>query len=125
MSQLPTSYPHTCVFCVRISKGEYDRDQPDISFEPLNPVVRGHRLFVPPQHLVDAAAEPEVAGRVFAAAAEYGRRRGEDFNLITSRGEFATQTVGHLHVHYVPREEGDGLTLPWTNQRRADRRGPA
>jgi histidine triad (HIT) family protein len=116
MNQLPTSYPHTCVFCVRISRGEYDKEYPGFSFEPLNPVVAGHRLFVPPQHVVDAAVEPEVAGRVFAAAAEYARRQGHDFNLITSRGEYATQSVGHLHVHYVPRFEGDGLTLPWTGQ---------
>jgi histidine triad (HIT) family protein len=105
-----------CVFCTRISRGEYDKDQPGFSFEPLNPVVPGHRLFVSPRHLVDASQKPEDAAKVFTAAAEYARRQGDDFNLITSGGVDATQTVFHLHIHYVPRDEGDGLTLPWTGQ---------
>jgi histidine triad (HIT) family protein len=24
----------------------------------------------------------------------------------------------HLHIHIVPRREGDGLSLPWTGQRK-------
>ena len=108
--------PDACVFCARISRGEYDKDQPGFTFEPLNPVVPGHRLFVSPQHVVDASTNPDVTAKVFAAAAEYARRQGDDFNLITSGGADATQTVFHLHVHYVPRDEGDALTLPWTGQ---------
>ena len=38
--------------------------------------------------------------------------------LITNIGPAATQSVWHLHVHVVPRTEGDGLLLPWSNQRR-------
>lgn len=48
------------------------------------------------------------------SAAAYGEAMGTDFNLITSAGAAATQTVAHLHVHYVPRRTGDGLGLPWT-----------
>ncbi len=40
-------------------------------------------------------------------------------NLITSKGEAATQSVFHLHVHIVPRQEGDRLPLPWTPQHTA------
>lgn len=39
-------------------------------------------------------------------------------NIITSRGSAATQTVYHLHLHVVPRREGDGLGLPWTDRQR-------
>ena len=42
-----------------------------------------------------------------------------DYNLITSAGIPATQSVLHLHIHIVPRYENDGLHLPWTDQRRA------
>lgn len=104
-----------CMFCTRISRGEYDKDQPGFSFEPLNPVVAGHRLFVTPHHVVDASQDPVMASKAFANAAEYARRQGSDFNLITSGGTDATQTVFHLHVHYVPREAMDGLHLPWTS----------
>ena len=107
----------SCVFCTRISRGEHDKEYPGFSFEPLNPVVPGHRLFVPGEHVVDASQDPAVTAKVFAAAAEYARRQGEDFNLITSGGEWATQTVFHLHVHYVPRSLDDGLALPWTEVR--------
>ena len=106
--------PEACVFCTRISRGEYDKEYPGFSFEPLNPVVPGHRLFLPGEHVTDASQDPAVTGKVFAAAAEYARRQGDDFNLITSGGEWATQTVFHLHVHYVPRTLDDSLALPWT-----------
>ncbi len=35
------------------------------------------------------------------------------FNLLTSVGSAATQTIRHLHWHIVPREEGDRISLPW------------
>ena len=41
-------------------------------------------------------------------------------NLITSVGAAATQTVKHLHIHIVPRHEGDGLHLPWTEQKKPE-----
>jgi histidine triad (HIT) family protein len=48
-------------------------------------------------------------------AAEYCKHSGiYDYNIITSMGEYATQTVFHLHVHIVPRRLNDGLHLPWT-----------
>ncbi|RZE66014.1 HIT domain-containing protein [Streptomyces albidoflavus] len=34
-------------------------------------------------------------------------------NLIASRGREATQSVTHLHLHLVPRRNGDALALPW------------
>lgn len=83
------------------------------SFIPLNPVTPGHRLFVPFWHLDTASIHPRLTGRVFQAAAEHGRAQGEDYNLIVNAGHTATQTVFHLHVHYVPRHKDDGLALPW------------
>lgn len=46
-------------------------------------------------------------------AAELMRGTSRHLNLITSRGAAATQSVFHLHLHLVPRTEGDGLALPW------------
>ena len=86
------------------------------SFEPLNPVVPGHRLFVLTLHVSNASYDSTVTGVTFEAAALYAAGMGIDYNLITSAGSAATQTVFHLHVHYVPRMESDGLHLPWTNQ---------
>lgn len=107
-----------------------DADLPDgrpggiIVFEPLNPVTPGHVLVVPRKHVRDALEDLELSGKVFRFAAEYARflkldyyGDGGQFNFITSAGANATQTVFHLHVHVVPRREGDGLALPWTGQR--------
>jgi hypothetical protein len=41
---------------------------------------------------------------------------GGQWNLITSAGTDATQSVFHLHVHLVPRRPNDGLKLPWSEK---------
>lgn len=51
------------------------------------------------------------------AAVDYANKKNyPDCNFITSSGLDATQTVFHYHMHIVPRHEGDGLRLPWTDQ---------
>lgn len=92
-----------------------------MTFTPLNPVTPGHRLFVPIEHVGSAAADPEVAGRTMEAAARYVHEHIAQANIITSIGEYATQTVHHLHIHVVPRRFGDGLALPWTAHERKER----
>lgn len=103
-----------CVFCDLPIWG--DHTSPILSIEPLNPVVHGHRIFIPRTHVRDAADDPAITASVFEAASIYARSEMSDFNLITSGGSFATQTVFHLHVHYVPRRVGDDLHLPWTGR---------
>lgn len=112
----------TCVFC-EIVKNEdaegFRFEGPGVvSFIPLNPVVPGHRLFVPTVHSGDAGINPATAASAFEDACDWGHQKNEDFNIITSRGSLATQTVFHTHIHYVPRRPDDGLSLPWTNQKR-------
>ncbi len=106
-----------CPFCERIRAGRFDGHVRFgcVTFEPLNPVTPGHRLVVPLLHFERADDDPEQTGRAFRLAAELAREKGlASFNLITSAGGAATQTVRHLHIHLVPRHEGDGLALPWT-----------
>lgn len=118
---------HTgCVFCEiaagRAPAKHYGRWISTVVFEPLNPVVPGHMLVAPRQHVSDAVEDPRVTATTMHDAAmvvEYLRRiddRYASVNIITSVGAPATQTVFHLHVHIVPRREGDGLSLPWTEQ---------
>jgi histidine triad (HIT) family protein len=113
-----------CPFCARIEAGEYDRIRYGlpgglriVSFEPLNPVTPGHLLVVPGVHVEHAGVAPEVTAGTMHFAAELAHLF-ESANLITSIGTPATQTVRHLHIHVVPRREGDGLALPWTAQKR-------
>lgn len=115
-----------CPFCKRIAAREFDRAYGHdaasgaVVFEPLNPVTPGHLLVVPMSHVEDVAQSPWVSSQaMFAAAIEASKH--EAVNVITSRGAVATQTVRHLHIHIVPRREGDGLHLPWTDRGRAAR----
>ena len=57
-----------------------------------------------------------------AQYAEIQRNMGktQEFNLITSAGRTATQSVFHLHIHYVPRAYRDGLALPWHSGKHTD-----
>ena len=110
-----------CVFCQRISRGEYTSSSGlVVAFEPLRPVTKGHLLVVPAVHVRHALEEPSVTGVTFSFAAELARGMVTDqdtaINLITSAGASASQTVFHFHVHIVPRHRGDGLKLPWTDQ---------
>jgi histidine triad (HIT) family protein len=87
-----------------------------MGFPPLNPVTEGHLLIAPMKHVPDAAFDPSVTAVVMEGAARVARGYRGDCNIITSIGPAATQTVFHLHVHIVPRREGDGLKLPWSDQ---------
>lgn len=112
-----------CVFC-KIIDGTYIADDfrqmglGIVSFIPLNPVTPGHRLFVPTEHSINAGEGPMCAASAFEEACDWGDAGGEDFNIITSAGKNATQTIFHTHIHYVPRRPDDGLMLPWTQPKR-------
>lgn len=104
-----------CVFCDRskiASKVLYDYADV-IVFEPLNPVCEGHMLVVPTTHIDNFTDDAHTTGHVMEVAALVAGLHGGAYNLITSKGKEATQSVMHLHVHLVPRKNRDGLCLPW------------
>lgn len=109
----------TCVFCIKI-KNEFLEELPNgvVTFIPLNPVTPGHRLFVPKRHVVDIVQSPLVTAKVMKEVARFYRNTSIQLNVITSRGTDATQSVPHFHVHVVPRTSHDGLSLPWTGQKK-------
>lgn len=110
-----------CPFCLRIDRKEYTpTDISDVvMFEPLNPVTPGHMLFVPERHTTwdyPAVYAAAAAADCMDIAVDYAKNNLENFNIITSCGAYATQTVPHIHIHLVPRRKDDGLHLPWTGQ---------
>jgi histidine triad (HIT) family protein len=108
----------TCPFCKRIAADEFDYcDLHSVAFRPLSPVAPGHFLVVPREHVSHALESPVAAGRALKFAGFLANQMGlTACNFITSAGADATQTIFHLHVHVVPRREGDGLRLPWSRQ---------
>lgn len=95
---------------------ELDSAEAQAIIVPLNPVVPGHVIAIPTIHVVDAGEKPLYTGDVMADISRWAESTGEPYNLITSSGVEATQSVRHLHIHYVPRHSGDGLALSWTGQ---------
>jgi histidine triad (HIT) family protein len=114
----------SCIFC-KIVAGEIPstkihEDDRTIAFMDINPGTRGHALVIPKAHAADVfeidpedlAAVAKVAQQV-AKAAKAGLGCA-GINLVQSNGAAAFQSVFHLHVHVIPRYEGDGVRLPWT-----------
>jgi histidine triad (HIT) family protein len=111
-----------CVFCA-IVKGEAPAQivhewSDALAIVPLGPVVEGHLLVIPKQHVADVGENPAVSAGAAAYAAELASGLPA-VNVITSKGRAATQSVAHLHWHIVPRAEDDGLALPWYSGKRS------
>lgn len=105
-----------CVFCRIVTGIEpaliVKQWSDAVAFTPRNPVAMGHVLVVSRVHVRDAVESPTVTALTMARAAELAA--GYSYtNILTSVGVPAKQSVFHLHVHIVPRFEGDQLMLPW------------
>ncbi len=104
-----------CVFCNKDNiKSKVIETGGCFIFEPLNPVVKGHLLVVNKIHTEDFTDHSLVFMQTAGVASRYAKMLGGEYNLITSKGKNATQSVFHCHIHLVPRTENDGLKLPWS-----------
>ena len=84
----------------------------------IRPINSGHVLVVPNRHAAFLSELAEDAGvRVFGvgqrvAAALYGSGLWcEGINLSLADGAAASQEVFHVHLHVIPRFDGDGFGL--------------
>ncbi len=90
-----------------------------LTFFPLRPAALGHTLVIPKRHVRDLwHSQPNLAVELTRAAVAVGRAidkalHPDGMNLITSAGAAASQTVMHLHLHLVPRWEGDHIGNIW------------
>lgn len=112
--------PHGCVFCdIVAERAPQERvwNSPDaIAIRPHPaPINDGHLLIIPRVHVRDARQDPALFGRMAAWAAYLALTVKEDFNIYTSCGPDASQTIMHMHVHLVPRTAGDGVALACTH----------
>jgi histidine triad (HIT) family protein len=118
-----------CIFC-KIVAGEIpaqrvDEDEHTIAFMDVNPWTRGHALVIPREHSRNLyEVSDEDLARTAHAAKRLALKMRDRFdcdgvNLINSCEPAAWQTIFHLHVHVIPRYDGDPLQLP-TRPREAD-----
>lgn len=107
-----------CIFC-KIAAGEipstkrYEDDE-IVIFNDIAPKARIHLLCVPKQHFAylselnaDRAA---LVGRTLEKIGKLKDELGlsEGYRVIINQGEYAGQTVHHLHLHLL-----GGEPLPW------------
>ena len=104
-----------CPFCERIAEREdlYAMTEFAVAFPDGFPVSDGHTLVVPKRHVArtEQLERAEWAG-LFDLVREVSRELAslpgvEGVNIGVNSGEAAGQTVGHAHVHVIPRRPGD------------------
>ena len=109
-----TAPDHTapdCLFC-KIVAGAIPSDQVHaddavVAFRDIAPQAPVHVLVVPRRHasgLDDLRDDPELAGRLLAAAAHVARTEGvhaTGYRVAVNHGRHGAQTVGHVHLHVL------------------------
>jgi histidine triad (HIT) family protein len=86
-----------------------------IAFLDIRPLNMGHTLVIPKAHFVDIFDTPaeqisqvhKVSKRIAVAVKKATGADG--FSIIQQNGKAAGQDIFHLHVHVVPRFEGQKL----------------
>jgi histidine triad (HIT) family protein len=112
-----------CIFC-KIIEGKIPsfriyEDDGTVAFMDINPANPGHALVVPREHARDlyASSEEALAAAVITAkkvaTAVQMIVKPDGLNVVQCNGPGAKQSVFHLHVHVVPRREGDELKMNW------------
>ena len=114
-----------CVFCEivggRIPATVVHEDDRTLAFLDIAPAAEGHTLVIPKQHADDLlSVVPEdltaIGGTTQVVARLLDERLEPDgLTLFQANRAAGWQDVFHLHVHVVPRWEGDALRLPWTS----------
>lgn len=113
-----------CPFCEIVQREdlharEVYRDEHVVAFFPTEPAVLGHTMVVPRTHVANIwDLDEETAGHLACATVRLAGAIREaihpaGLNVIQSNGKAATQTVFHLHVHLVPRWDGDAMGPIW------------
>ncbi len=109
----------SCIFCKIVHKQApasiiYE-DETVMVFLDIRPLNVGHTLVIPKKHYVDIFDIPEnqlsqvhkVAKQVSVAIKKATNADG--ISIIQQNGKAAGQDIFHLHVHVVPRFEGQKL----------------
>lgn len=108
-----------CLFC-KIATGTLPatilhEDEHLVSFRDIRPEAPTHVLVVPRKHVPSVSAllpeDAELVGRLVLEAARIAAAEnlaGAGYRLVVNSGEWAGQTVDHLHLHVL-----GGRRLGW------------
>jgi diadenosine tetraphosphate (Ap4A) HIT family hydrolase len=111
----------SCVFCAIVAEEapaiRICEDDDYLAILDIRPFTRGHTLVFPKQHTVDLTDTPP---QTLAAMVTIGQRiaraarateLADATNIGINDGRAAFQTVSHIHLHVLPRRNGDKLSV--------------
>ncbi len=109
-----------CIFCNILSgtapASFVYRDEVCAAFMDIQPINPGHLLVIPVAHAANLSElEPETGAHLFrvaqrlAAALRSSGVQCQGVDLFLADGEAAGQEVFHVHLHVIPRFQGDGF----------------
>lgn len=108
-----------CIFC-KIARGELPsmklyEDEYTLAFMDIADDVDGHILAVPKTHCKNILdCDEDDLSKLMTTVKRISRHLTdncgyEGVDLLNASGESAGQSVGHLHIHIIPRKQGDGI----------------
>ncbi|MGV0990904.1 MAG: HIT family protein [Mycobacterium sp.] len=111
-----------CVFCEIVAGTapavRVYEDDDYLGFLDIRPFTRGHTLVIPKSHSVDLTDTPAPAlagmltvGQRIAQATRTSGLAATGNNVAINDGKSAFQSVFHIHLHVVPRRDGDKLAF--------------
>jgi diadenosine tetraphosphate (Ap4A) HIT family hydrolase len=107
----PVSCP--CAFCALAPGRIILANDLAVAFRDAFPLSPGHTLIIPRRHAAsffDITKEEREAVFSLLDAAKKGldaEHHADGYNIGINDGPAAGQTVGHLHLHLIPRYAGD------------------
>ena len=111
-----------CVFCEIVAGAapavRIYEDDDHLGFLDIRPFTRGHTLVIPKRHSVDLTDTPAPTlssmlqiGQRIARAARASGLGATATNVAINDGKAAFQSVFHIHLHVVPRRDGDKFSF--------------
>ncbi|AFM18580.1 HIT family hydrolase, diadenosine tetraphosphate hydrolase [Mycolicibacterium chubuense NBB4] len=112
----------SCVFCAIVADEapaiRIWEDDDYLAVLDIRPFTRGHTLVIPKRHTVDltdtpaeTVAQMTAIGQRIAKAARTSGLHADGNNIAINDGKAAFQTVFHIHLHVVPRRDGDKFSF--------------
>ena len=103
-----------CIFCEKLLNKEYVIEN-DLAFGFWDkyPVNNGHTLICPKRHIQSffqlTSPELEAIYELLGTAHIFLKSSfgADGFNIGVNVGQYAGQTVNHVHVHLIPHYKGD------------------
>ena len=109
-----------CIFC-KIIKGEIPcfkiyEDEKTLAFLDIANDHYGHTLVIPKNHTADIFSVSQedlssVMETVKKVSKHYISLGFDGVNLVNCSGKAAEQSVFHLHIHILPRKQGDNVKV--------------